>query len=47
MKKLAKIARMVFNYTTRNVTDAETLKPEIAIYYRIFGIVVKTTYKTI
>ncbi|MBB5334868.1 hypothetical protein HNP69_003020 [Chryseobacterium koreense] len=45
MERIAKTIKFIFNYTTRQVTDVETRKPEIATYFRVFGFVVKTTYK--
>lgn len=44
---MKKFLQKFFCYSTRPVTDADTLKPQIAVYYMIFGIVVKTTYKMI
>lgn len=45
MKLISKIVKLVFNFTTRQVTDMETLKCETATYFRLFGFVIKTTYK--
>lgn len=45
MKSFAKILKFVFNYTKRNVVDMETLKPETATYFRLFGFVFRTNYK--
>lgn len=44
---MKKFLQNLFCYSTQTVTDADTLKPQIAVYYKIFGIVVKTTYKMI
>lgn len=39
------ILTILFNYTTRQVRDMDSLKLETATYFRIFGFVVKTIYK--
>ncbi|MCC2590323.1 hypothetical protein [Chryseobacterium sp. MFBS3-17] len=47
MKKFKKAVQFIFNYTTRSVVDAQTLRHETATYFRVFGFVVKTTYKPV
>lgn len=44
---IQKIAQKIYRFQTREVQDLETRQKEVAIYHKILGIVIKTTYKTI
>lgn len=44
---MKKLLQKLICYTKREVVDATTRQKEIATYTKLFGIVIKTTYKAI
>lgn len=48
MKEIVrKIAQKLYSYQTKEVQDLETKQKEIAIYHKILGVVIKTSYKAV
>lgn len=44
---MKKLIQKFICYTKREVVDVNTRQKEIATYTKLFGIVIKTTYKTL
>lgn len=44
-KKIKKMVHRLLSYRTKKVIDVKTNRPELATYWKLFGFVVKTTYK--
>ena len=44
---MKKLLQKFICYITREVVDVETRQKEIATYTKVFGIVIKTSYKAV